>query len=313
MNDAIRNRLKGGLYGALLGDAVGVPYEFTPEHKIPSLIRIDVIPPADFNRAWARIAPGTYSDDGAQVLILLEELLDQRADGTFNSDTFMYAMSRWAKHGYMSVDRDTFDVGNQTQAAITAFDSGLSVVSLNKEHFNGNGALMRTIAVALAHWNAPESLIADLAVAHTVCTHPHAISQVCSVIVSIMASRLIAGFAVDEALGAAIRVVNDRFEGGEYQYSKDVVLKYSDPLRGTGYVTNSMWSAIAAVRNSASYQDAVRLAIAYGNDTDTTACIAGALAGCLYGFNSLPGRWMRYLKGRSNIDPIAAKLVHAGS
>jgi ADP-ribosylglycohydrolase len=39
-----------------------------------------------------------------------------------------------------------------------------------------------------------------------------------------------------------------------------------------------------------------------GDDTDTTACVAGALAGAMYGFGSIPREWLDQLRGRDVIE-----------
>ena len=42
-----RNKVLGGIWGLIIGDAVGVPYEFTPQEDIPSIDKIDksLLPP----------------------------------------------------------------------------------------------------------------------------------------------------------------------------------------------------------------------------------------------------------------------------
>ena len=68
-------RIAGGLYGLLIGDALGVPYEFhLPEH-LPPREQIEFQPPAGFHRAHSGVPPGTWSDDGAHALCLLASLL----------------------------------------------------------------------------------------------------------------------------------------------------------------------------------------------------------------------------------------------
>jgi ADP-ribosylglycohydrolase len=60
----------------LVGDALGVPYEFHDPEDIPPPEDIAFEPPASFPRAHGRTPPGTWSDDGAQALCLLASLLD---------------------------------------------------------------------------------------------------------------------------------------------------------------------------------------------------------------------------------------------
>ena len=39
-----------------------------------------------------------------------------------------------------------------------------------------------------------------------------------------------------------------------------------------------------------------------GDDTDTTAAVAGALAGIVYGFDGIPGGWVDVLRGKVVIE-----------
>ncbi|RYF27027.1 MAG: ADP-ribosylglycohydrolase family protein, partial [Comamonadaceae bacterium] len=72
----MKSRLRGAIYGLLVGDALGVPYEFTSPTELPEFSLIEMVPPAGFRRAHLGVPPGTWSDDGAQALHLLKVLLD---------------------------------------------------------------------------------------------------------------------------------------------------------------------------------------------------------------------------------------------
>ena len=50
----------------------------------------------------------------------------------------------------------------------------------------------------------------------------------------------------------------------------------------------------------------VKGAVALGDDTDTTACIAGGLAGIVHG--GIPARWLEQMRGREILDPLLAAL-----
>lgn len=64
--------LAAGMLGQLVGDALGVPHEFTPPDRLPPPSQIEMQPPPGFNRAHLGVRPGTWSDDGAHALCLLE-------------------------------------------------------------------------------------------------------------------------------------------------------------------------------------------------------------------------------------------------
>jgi ADP-ribosyl-[dinitrogen reductase] hydrolase len=81
--------------------------------------------------------------------------------------------------------------------------------------------------------------------------------------------------------------------------------------KGSGYVVDSLWSARAACREE-SYEEVVKSAIAFGHDTDTTACIAGGLAGVHFGFDAIPLKWTDGLRGRDLVKQLEQQLLRRG-
>ncbi len=105
------NRTAGGIIGLLVGDALGVPYEFHDAISIPKFDEVEYEPPAYFRRSHAGVPIGTYSDDGAQALILLNTLLEC---GKFDAAHFAKGLVGWYDDGFMAVGGKVFDVGIQT-------------------------------------------------------------------------------------------------------------------------------------------------------------------------------------------------------
>lgn len=134
----LRDRLAGGLVGLLVGDALGVPYEFHAPADLPPPDAIDMVPPAGFQRAHAGVPPGTWSDDGAQALVLLDSLL---ANDGLELAHFANGLRRWLSEGFCAVDRSVFDIGIQTSTAIGRLQSGMSpeTAGPDSERSNGNG------------------------------------------------------------------------------------------------------------------------------------------------------------------------------
>ncbi|MBO4228686.1 ADP-ribosylglycohydrolase family protein, partial [Bradyrhizobium neotropicale] len=115
-------RLKGGLYGLLIGDALGVPYEFHPASSIPSFELIEMEPPARFQRAHATVTPGTWSDDGALALCLLDSLIQS---GELDLENLTGKFLAWEAEGYLAVDGRVFDIGIQTSQAFNNLRRGM--------------------------------------------------------------------------------------------------------------------------------------------------------------------------------------------
>ena len=56
------------------------------------------------------------------------------------------------------------------------------------------------------------------------------------------------------------------------------------------------------------YKDTVLDAVNLGDDTDTTACVVGGLAGILYGYDAISKLWLKQLRSRDQAEAIARKL-----
>ena len=78
--------------------------------------------------------------------------------------------------------------------------------------------------------------------------------------------------------------------------------------RGSGYVVDCLRSAQLALM-AGGYEQVVKAAIALGHDTDTTACVAGGIAGLRDGVHTIPERWRAALRGQELLAPLRDRLL----
>ena len=57
------------------------------------------------------------------------------------------------------------------------------------------------------------------------------------------------------------------------------------------------------------YAKVIKKAISLGNDTDTTACVAGGIAGLYYGLNAIPNEWKRKLRGTELVEDLLNRFI----
>ncbi|MDQ3265584.1 MAG: ADP-ribosylglycohydrolase family protein [Myxococcota bacterium] len=82
--------------------------------------------------------------------------------------------------------------------------------------------------------------------------------------------------------------------------------------RGSGYVADSLLCARWAFEQGP-YELTVKSAISLGEDTDTTAAIAGGAAGARDGVAAIPARWREGLRGEEEFRPLLEALCrHRG-
>jgi ADP-ribosylglycohydrolase len=298
-------RIAGGIWGLLIGDAVGVPYEFRDPDALPPEALIDLVPPPGFAPSRPDVPPGTWSDDGAQALCLLESLLICKQ---LVPRDLSLRLLLWMHRGHLAVDGVVFDVGIQTRAALDRLNHGVPPESAgpSRERDNGNGSLMRVLPLALWHRGDDRELCA-LAAQQSLVTHGHPRSQLCCALYCLWARATLEGEddAYRNALARIGPLVADHPEWE--RELKEHVLPFDAP-RGSGYVVDCLASARYALQ-AGDYAAVIRRAVALGHDTDTTAAVAGGIAGLRDGVGGIPTAWREALRGRELAEPLIAQLL----
>ena len=300
-------RISGAIYGLLVGDALGVPYEFKSPHELPSLEQIEFEPPAGFYRSHSSVKPGTWSDDGAQALCLLASLLEC---GELDLEDFAERMVNWAEKGYCAVDNYVFDIGITTSAAIHNLRDGkpAELAGPNDVNANGNGALMRVLPLALWHRGSDEELIED-AMRQSLPTHGHLRSQLCCAVYCLLARYILQEHAAPYPVAVAtLRRFIEGNEAAQAELEFHISPDETPGGKGSGYVVDCLHSARWAVEQG-SYESVVKAAVSLGKDTDTTACVAGGIAGLRDGIGAIPSRWLDALRGKEIVEPMIEKLT----
>lgn len=302
-------KIRGGIIGLLVGDALGVPYEFHAKQEIPMLEEIEFEPPSYFRRAHAGVPIGTYSDDGAQALILLNSLVEC---GKFDAAHFAKGLVDWYEIGFMAVGEKVFDVGIQTANAIRNLKRGIEplLAGGSDEYSNGNGSLMRVLPLALWHKGSDLDLIAD-AFDQSAVTHGHLRSKICCALYCLWARRILQN--VENAWQSALETFCEFFPVSTIENTELVTRIFPNnaeyEIKGSGYVVDSLRAAIW-LNEKNSYEEIVKTAISLGDDTDTTACIAGGIAGLRFGISAIPARWKDNLRGSEIYEPLIEKLLN---
>jgi ADP-ribosylglycohydrolase len=76
----------------------------------------------------------------------------------------------------------------------------------------------------------------------------------------------------------------------------------------TAQAINRMARGIPA-HEAGGYEEVVRAAISLGKDTDTTACVAGGIAGLRDGIKAIPERWKNALRGKELYEEELRLLI----
>ena len=286
LSERERQRALGAMIGSAVGDALGAGFEFGPAGAYRQRFPIPVhgglgemIGGGTFG--WA---PGEFTDDTQMALTLARSLLDV---GHYDPDRLWADWRAWAEVAP--------DVGVGTRNSLS-FTDWRTVTVPDPERTAGNGALMRATPLALAYLDAPDEVARAVVLHQAALTHQHPAAGWGAWLAVAMMRAAIVGRDAFAALDQQLSEVPSEWAGPFAEVLAPTWVP-GDPAPGNGSVWGCLAQAVWAVRHHDTFADAVTAAIDLGGDTDTVACVTGALAGGLHGVQTIPSRWVTYLNG----------------
>jgi ADP-ribosyl-[dinitrogen reductase] hydrolase len=115
--------------------------------------------------------------------------------------------------------------------------------------------------------------------------------------------------AYERALAHAVAAYPQSVPGSVLALLNDLPRLPYSRLRGSGYSLDTFTAAVWCFLHGETLEQAVVAAVNLGDDADTTGAVAGALAGCYYGFTGLPGRWADTVRHRERLERAVAGLL----
>ena len=77
------------------------------------------------------------------------------------------------------------------------------------------------------------------------------------------------------------------------------------------FVLDTLKAAVWCLLKTKNYKDCVLKAVTLGRDTDTTAAVAGALAGMRYGADEIPVEWKETLAKHDELKALCSSFAAA--
>lgn len=308
----LRDKILGGLWGALVGDAVGVPVEF---RKRAELQRDPVTDMREFGTH--RQPKGTWSDDGALTLCTVDSLATREFDPADLGARFV----AWYQEGLWTASGEVFDVGVTTAAALGRIMNGVAaeVAGGDGPISNGNGSLMRILPIALRFARLETAELLRRVHVGSAITHRHLRSQMACGLYSLVVQRLLKLESPQEALANGLAAFRDFYsrdpvwaaELHNFQLllAGDLAGREERDIDSGGYVVHTLTASLWCFVRTGNYEECVLKAVNLGEDTDTTGCVAGGLAGLYYGLEAIPSRWREAMARKQEVNDLFARFV----
>lgn len=286
---SLLDRIRGGLYGVAVGDALGGTTEFMSRTGIQKThgYLTEIIG----GGVWD-LEPGEVTDDTMMTLCVAEGIIEQ-------PDAPMAAIGEHFLTWYRS---DPKDIGNIIRYVLSKYDGNWMeasfVAHMDLGQSAGNGALMRCLPVALAYNKLEE--VERVSWQQAKMTHyDERCAATCTMYNRIAYRMLEGGAELKEAITVEIA-------GTEYA---DLLQPDALPDCGpTGFVVDTLRWVLHLLLTSNSFEEVVQRAANEGGDSDTIGAIAGGLAGIHYGYNGIPQRYAERILIKEMLDAVSEQL-----
>jgi ADP-ribosyl-[dinitrogen reductase] hydrolase len=295
-------RSEGVVLGLACGDALGRPVEFRSSQQVTA--EHGTLTEMVGHGTWGQPA-GTITDDTDQALCIARSLDEC---GGFDPADIADRFVAW-------YDSGPFDIGNMTRQSIRALkqgqawdEAGQQVWETSAEGSNaGNGSVMRCPPLAVALRDDPDQLAAVSRESSLITHADPRCTYGCAVL-----NLTVAGFLRGESdpLASVLDDIGNEAPD-ELVSALTPVADGNEPasLSTSGYVVDSLQTALHDALSADSAEDAIVTAVNRGGDADTIGAIAGAVAGARFGAQDLPERWLSAIDERYELTRLAHRLA----
>jgi ADP-ribosylglycohydrolase len=311
------NLVVAALLGVAIGDAIGVPFEFKTRAEMQDNPATGMI-----GYGTHRQPKGTWSDDSSLTFCLAEALLDG-----YDLRKIAQRFVLWKNEAYWTARGRVFDIGTTTSKAITRLEEILTNNEIealqgqknySEELENGNGSLMRILPLLFHIKGLPIQEQFELIKEVSALTHRHIRAAMSCLIYLKLAEKILA--KKDKVMAyletrTIIRAYWDRIDfpfAERIHFNKiieqDIRSIPIEELKSGGYVIEVLESSIWFFLQREDYEQTVLSIINLGHDTDTSAAIAGGLAGLYYGIDDIPQFWLASLARLEDIMDLGEKV-----
>ncbi|GAM10765.1 ADP-ribosyl-[dinitrogen reductase] glycohydrolase [Geobacter sp. OR-1] len=287
MSDDTLSRIRGAFFGMAVGDALGAPVEFMMPGEIKA--RHGILREMT-GGGWLRLKPGQVTDDTDMSLCIARGIC---AGNGWDITRIATEFASWLK-------TRPIDVGDTCRRGIRNFMLHGQLETPPNEWDAGNGALMRMVPVAI-YTVSDDALLHRCAIEQAHLTHNHPLSDAACVCYGKMLHLAISG-ASRNRIRREVNLLAEEFPNFNFEPYKGLA---------TGYVVDTFQTVCHYFFRAKGFEECVVATVNQGGDADTTGAIIGGLAGAYYGFESIPGRWLKKLDRSvaKEIEDLALSLV----
>ncbi len=302
---------KDGIIGFAIGDAMGVPVEFTNREK---LMRNPITSMEGFMSH--NVPKGTWSDDTSMTIATMDSIINSNGDIIANDMANRFL--EWMEKGEYTPGGKIVDIDRTTLRALGKYKTTRrSAVNCGctSNTDNGNGSLMRMLPIvyySYLNWLEQDKILKLVAGLSSI-THANELV--------IMGCYMYVNYAIELLNTNNRKAAYSKIQNLDYSmFSMPTIRAYTrildheiyhygiDEIKSSSYIADTLEAVLWVLINTDTYNQAIIGAINLGSDTDTIAACTGGLAGIIYGIKSINSDWKIDLRKYSELIDLCEKF-----
>ncbi|MFX0085127.1 MAG: ADP-ribosylglycohydrolase family protein [Candidatus Hodarchaeota archaeon] len=302
----LERKFIGSILGSVIGDALGARFEGHSHHNFPDIYLNSLFNDPD-------LIVGKYTDDSQMMKGILESLIKNKG---FNESDMAFTFVR------------NFDIsrgyGIGTIRVLEAIRSGADWKEVAKNSFGGqgslgNGAAMRVCPIGLLY-NFDILKVSKIAAKTALITHKHPLGIEGAVLQAQAVTLALKEDVDDFNSQAFLQKLIELGHTSTYENKLSRIAGFLEAIPNDFEVIKELGNKITALESvptaiyvflknyKSGYERTIIDAIKLGGDTDTIACMTGAIAGAFHSIDKLPKNFVETVEEKDIFIKSAQQL-----
>ena len=306
INESVKDKVKGVIYGQAIGDALGLGTEGMTDEDIAWKYPNGISHYSDIfqDRHRKRWKIGDWTDDTDMMLCIANAVIKDKG---VNLTSIARNFKEWADGEPMGIGETTYKVLSFGDYVEKPFDASKMLWEMSHQQSAANGGVMRTSIVGLFPKAVEECAVNICRLTHY---DPRCVGS-CAIV-----SLLIHSLVYEEEKLSYHKIVDiaQRYDSRIREYidlslNTDIRALELQDWDSVGYTLKTLAAGLWAYWNAPSFEGGLLSVVRAGGDADTNAAVACAILGAKFGFNAIPQEYVDGLIYKEQLDEVVSGMV----
>ena len=306
INESVKDKVKGVIYGQAIGDALGLGTEGMTDEDMAWKYPNGISHYSDIfqDRHRKRWKIGDWTDDTDMMLCIANAVIKDKG---VNFTSIARNFKEWADGEPMGIGETTYKVLSFGDYVEKPFDASKMLWEMSHQQSAANGGVMRTSIVGLFPKAVEECALNICRLTHY---DPRCVGS-CAIV-----SLLIHSLVYEEEKLSYHKIVDiaQKYDSRIREYidlslNTDIRALELQDWDSVGYTLKTLAAGLWAYWNAPSFGEGLLSVVRAGGDADTNAAVAGAILGAKFGFGAIPPEYVDGLIYKDQLEEVILGMI----